>query len=112
LSSLNPIYSNPWPWLWVDMRFREGYVNVTMTNRDYIISEIILSRARTILAGELLHEPISRGEQISICINFNWISHVLYEIIVRTTEGKSTLVGTWAPENATRAPSQKYTVIS
>lgn len=94
------LFDNAVPWLWIDVQFEEGYLNVTMTNndnRDYIISEVILSRARTIVAGELLREPISVGEQISICINFNWTSHVLYEIIVRTREGKSTACGMYAP---------------
>ena len=95
-----PLGDNLWPWLQTHVQFEEGYLNVTMTNndnRDYIISEVILSRESTILAGELLHEPISPGEQISIRINFNWTSHVLYKIIVRTREGRSTLVETSAP---------------
>lgn len=95
-----PFVNNPEPWLQLDVQFEEGYLNVTMTNNDncdHIIDEVILSREDTILAGELVYEPLSRGEQFSICINFNWTSRVIYEIIVRTREGKSTLVGTWAP---------------
>jgi len=56
LSSLNPPITNPIPWLWIDVQFEEGYLNVTMTNndnRDYIISEVTLSQSSTILAGEL-----------------------------------------------------------
>ena len=100
LNSTNPLLDSPVPWLWLHVKFEEGYLNVTMTNndnRDYIISEVILCRERTILAGKLVREPISTGEQISICINFNWTSHVRYDIIVRTREGKSILVGIYAP---------------
>ena len=101
LSSQPIMFDNPAPWLWIDVQFEEDYLNVTMTNDDnhgYIISEVILSnRQGTILAGELGPEPISSGEQISVCIDFNWTSGHYYEIIVRTTEGKSILDGTYAP---------------
>jgi len=100
LTSINTLGSNPLPWLWIDVQFEEGYLNVTMTNnhnRDYIISEVILSRARTVLAGKLLHKPISVGEQISICISFNWTSRYEYGIHVRTTDGKGIACYPWAP---------------
>jgi hypothetical protein len=100
LSSRNLIFDNPVPWLWIDVQFEEGYLNVTMTNNDncdYIIREVILSRASTILAGEIVHKPISRGEQTSICISFNWTSGYEYGIHVRTTDDESIAVYTWAP---------------
>ena len=100
LNSRNPIFDSPVPWLQPHVQFEEGYLNVTMTNndnRDYIISEVILSRERTILAGELVREPISRGEQFSIRISFNWTSGYYYKIRVRTTDGKGTALGTYAP---------------
>ena len=99
-SSQPIMFDNPVPWLWIDVQFEEGYLNVTMTNndnRDYMIGEVILSRERTILAGGLLHETILRGEQISTCINFNWASDAYYEIIVRSEDGKSTACGMHAP---------------
>jgi len=95
-----PFFDNPLPWLWIEVQFEEGYLNVTMINndnRDYIISEVILSRECTILAGELGREPISTGEQISICINFNWTSSYFYGIHVRTKDGKGIDCYKYAP---------------
>jgi hypothetical protein len=100
LNSITTPVTKPLPRLWIDVQFEEDYLNVTMTNNDnhdYIISEVTLSRASTILTGKLLHEPISRGEPISICINFNWTSLYEYGIHVRTTDGKGTACYTYAP---------------
>ena len=59
LNSINTPVTSPWPWLWIDVHFKEGYLNVTMTTA-IIISEVTLQWVqREILAHELLHEPIS-----------------------------------------------------
>jgi hypothetical protein len=94
------LFSDPVPWLWIDAQFEEGCLNVTMKNndnRDYIISEVMLCRSSAILAGVLVREPISVGEQFSICISFNWTSGYEYGIRVRTTDGKGMACYMYAP---------------
>ena len=81
-----------------DVQFGKDYLNVAVKNYCYqtkTVSEVMVYRSlnprpapedELILAHELVHEPISVGEQISIRINFDWISGYTYRIELETAD--------------------------
>lgn len=77
-----------------DMHFERGYLNVTIINidRNYIIDEVTIYRdygkGEVILVHELVHEPISMGEQ-SICIDFNYVIGYAYKIVLKIADGRT-----------------------
>lgn len=97
-SALNPGITPPSP-LWItDVQFEKGCLNITVENtgtQARTINEVKVYQSSNPYASSeyesnstyVVHESILVGEQISICINFNWASGYGYKIELMTTDG-------------------------
>ena len=98
IGALTPGITPPSP-LWItDVQFEKGYLNITVENtgtQARTINEVKVYQSSNPYAYSeyesnstyVVHESILVGEQISICMNFNWASGYGYKIELMTTDG-------------------------
>jgi hypothetical protein len=99
IGSLTPGITQPPP-LWITtVQFEKDCLNITVENtgtQARTINEVKVYQSSNPYASSeyesnstyVVHESILAGEQILICINFNWASGYGYKIELMTTDGK------------------------